>query len=187
MRQFLFVLPGIAVISTASLMWLYENLSRKSVRVFAATCVMIVFAQICLDMKTLHPYEYVCFNRIFGGLPNAHNRYETDYWGLSMREAMEWINKNGNPDASVVVGGPFHSARIFADRSISVVELDYDLRENMQVSKPHYYLAIPKHGLQDVFPECRVVFQVIRQGVPLTVVKQCDDQTAETAAQPRVN
>ncbi|MET0389494.1 MAG: hypothetical protein ABW321_26210, partial [Polyangiales bacterium] len=36
------------------------------------------------------PYEYVYFNRSFGGLPAASQRYETDYWGASYREGFTW-------------------------------------------------------------------------------------------------
>jgi hypothetical protein len=173
MRHFLFTLPGIASISTATLVWFYKSF-RKRERVLAAILATVVLCQICFDTITLHPYEYVYFNRIVGGLPGARNHYETDYWGLSMREGMEWINENGDSDTSVVVGGPLYSAEAFADPTLTVAELDYDLQDEMEISKPFYYLSMPKHGLQDVFPECRIVYQVLRQATPLTIIKQCN-------------
>lgn len=174
MRHFLFILPGIATLSSVSVVWLYERLPGKKMRRLAAVLMIAVFTQIGLDMLALHPYEYTYFNRMFGGLPNAYRRYETDYWGLSMREGMEWINEHGNSGTRVIVGGPIHSAKTFADPGLTVVELDYDLEEEMDISRPFYYLSIPKHGLQDVFPECQTAYQVLRQGAPLTIVKQCN-------------
>ena len=47
------------------------------------------------DMVELHPYETVFFNRaIAGGLSEAGNRYETDYWGNSYREGAEWVARH---------------------------------------------------------------------------------------------
>jgi ABC-type polysaccharide/polyol phosphate export permease len=190
MRQFLFVLPGVAVIATTAIVWLYNQLPKKSFQILAAIFLVIAFIQICIDMMRLHPYEYVYFNRFFGGLASAHNRYETDYWGLSLREGMEWINRNGHSEAEVVVGGPLASAKIFARPSLTVTELnhdltqvvtkpDYDTGKNINVARPFYYLAIPKYGLQNVSPGCEIVYQVIRQAVPLTIVKYCDEHPAD--------
>ena len=171
MRQFLFILPGIATISATALIWSYQKISRKTVRLFAFVLMIALFSPIVLDMVALHPYEYIYFNRISGGLAKAQDRYETEYWGLSLREGMEWINNKARLPAEVVVGGPLHSAEIFAKPDLSVLALeDFD---RSKVAKPYYYLAIPRDELQDRFPECRIVHQVTRQNVPLSIVKKC--------------
>jgi 4-amino-4-deoxy-L-arabinose transferase-like glycosyltransferase len=174
MRHFFFILPGVAAISTTVFARFYEKLETGRRQAIAAIIAMSLVVPICLDMIALHPYEHVYFNRASGGLKNAHNRYETDYWGLSLREAMEWINEQGDPNRPVIVGGPFYSAAIYADPRITLMKLDNDLRENIDVPKPFYYLAAPKHGAPNVFPECEVIFQVVRQGIPLSIVKQCN-------------
>jgi hypothetical protein len=38
-------------------------------------------------------------------LEKVRDRYDTEYWGLSLREGMEWINENAKPDSTVLVGG----------------------------------------------------------------------------------
>ena len=44
-----------------------------------------------VDMVQLHPYQYVYFNRLVaGGLPGAVGQYDTDYWGASCKEGVEW-------------------------------------------------------------------------------------------------
>jgi hypothetical protein len=51
-----------------------------------------------VDMVELHPYEYVYFNRAFaGGLAEASHRFETDYWGVSYKEGLEWAAQNYRP------------------------------------------------------------------------------------------
>jgi hypothetical protein len=52
------------------------------------------------DMWTLHPYEYVYFNRLgAGGQAEASTRFETDYWGLSYKEGLEWVAANVPPES----------------------------------------------------------------------------------------
>jgi hypothetical protein len=83
---------------------------------------------------------------------------------------MEWINQNASPDSLVVVGGPLPPAKLFANPELRVVILD---SENQEISKPFYYLAMPRYQYQNEFPDCPIVHQVTRQGVPLTIVKEC--------------
>ena len=53
------------------------------------------------DMIALHPYESVYFNRLIaGGLRSAAGSYETDYWGNSYREGVEWLVTHYGPSAS---------------------------------------------------------------------------------------
>jgi hypothetical protein len=133
-------------------------------------------------MINIHLYEYIYFNRLSGGLIGAYNRYETEYWGLSLREAMEWVNQNSKTGTQVLVAGPLDSAKIFAKPGISVKEAKLiakpgsgviEVKES-NISKPDYYLAIPKWNIQKTLPECQEVYQVVRQAVPLTIVKQCE-------------
>lgn len=179
-RQFLFVIPGMAAIATAGLIWSYQKLRKKNLKIFAIALIFCLFIPIVLDMVALHPYEYIYFNRAFGGLQQANNRYETDYWGLSVQDAVEWFNQTAEPNAKLVVGTPFNSTLIASDPDVNVVELDYDYKkmkiakEQKPIVKPYYFLAIPKHGLNRVFTDCKLVYQVERQQVPLTTIRKCE-------------
>lgn len=46
-----------------------------------------------------HPYEYVYFNELAGGIDKAYGNYELDYYYHSTREASEWIIANAEPNA----------------------------------------------------------------------------------------
>ena len=44
------------------------------------------------------PLSYVYFNVLAGDRASIHRRFETDYWGLSYREGLEWIvAQNASP------------------------------------------------------------------------------------------
>lgn len=182
MRQFLFIFPGIAVISASSIVWLWKKITRKSVRLFIVTLIASLFLQIFLDMIALHPYEYIYFNRLSGGVAEAHHRDDAEYWGLSLREAMEWVNNNSRIGTQVLVGGPLDSAKLFAKPGLilsSGVRVNPNSKvieelRNQDLSRPYYYLAISRWTYQEAWPECKEVYKVVRQNVPLTIVKKCD-------------
>jgi tetratricopeptide (TPR) repeat protein len=41
-----------------------------------------------------HPYQYVYFNELAGGIDNAYGNHEMDYYYHSTREASEWVMAN---------------------------------------------------------------------------------------------
>ncbi len=93
-RHVLFCLPPFAAISASGLIFAEASINRKSVRFAIATRVMVAlsFLIIVFQMIRLHPYEYVYYNGITGGLKGAFGRYETDYWGLSYARASRWLS-----------------------------------------------------------------------------------------------
>jgi hypothetical protein len=173
-RQFLFILPGIAILSATALAWIVQRLGSNLMRLAVFTLFFIGISPVASDMIALHPYEYVYFNRVFGGLNQAHNRFDTDYYGLSMREGMEWINANAEPGTVVVSSNPFYSSETFAAPDIQVVHIsEFD---QQRASPPYFYIASPRYDFQERFPDCPVVYEVARQSVPLTIVKKCGHQ-----------
>jgi hypothetical protein len=172
MRHFLFILPGLAVISATAWIWIYQRLAKTSFKIMAATFIAVVYSAIAFDMVALHPYQYAYINRVSGGLEKVHKRYDTEYWGLSLREGMEWINHNAQPGTTVLVGGFIYSAQLFADPTMKVI--GYNETTAAQTPRPYYYLAWPRWDAQSKLPECPVVHQVKRQAISLSIVKRCD-------------
>jgi hypothetical protein len=173
MRHFLFVLPPIAALATVGLIWSYQKITSQPGKILAVTLLVVFLSQVVIDMIELHPYQYVYFNRISGGLARADSQYETDYWGLSIRDAMEWLNQNANANSKIVVTGPLFATKIFADsqRNFDIIHLD-NFSEGVEPN-PDYYLGLHRAGYQGAFPECPIVHEVKRQEVSLTTIKQC--------------
>ena len=63
-------------------------------RVVASGGLAIVTACLLWDAVTLarlHPYEYLFYNPLVGGLEGASRRYDLDYWFGSMPEALSQL------------------------------------------------------------------------------------------------
>jgi hypothetical protein len=175
-RHFLFIIPGVAVLVAASLIWLDQYLNQIALRLATVACLIILLSQIRFDMAALHPYEYTYFNRSSRLLANTPQNFETDYWGLSAREAMEWINQNNVSDLPVLIGVDIRSATVYADSDISYFRFEPpDIDRLLKQTKPFYYLAapVPSYRYQEYFQECQLVHEVKRQDIPMTIVRQC--------------
>lgn len=98
-RHFLFVVPPLAVLTGVTLAWLLAKGLPRTLRFVTASVVLVVGALTAVDMVRLHPYEYAFFNRSFGGLRSALGRYETDYWGASHKEGIDWLISHYKPNA----------------------------------------------------------------------------------------
>lgn len=113
-RHFLFLLPVIALISAWVWWRAFERLRQywSPVRWIAPVILAVLFVvPTVVEMVRLHPYQYTYFNRIVGGLPGAENHFETEYWGTSHREAVEWLDRfleqeGLGEDEPVLVGTP---------------------------------------------------------------------------------
>ncbi|MGZ3281843.1 MAG: ArnT family glycosyltransferase [Xanthobacteraceae bacterium] len=90
-RHFVFVLPPLAALGGLSGAFLVQMASQRwrfapivAGIIFIAGIIMPV-----VEMARLHPYEYTYFDRLFGGVAHARDRYMLDYWGLSFKQASQ--------------------------------------------------------------------------------------------------
>jgi hypothetical protein len=91
MRHFLFVLPGLAALGGAGASRALLGLPGRVPRAAAAIALAWLASLSARDMIALHPYQSVYFNRLVGGLAAAAGRYETDFWGSSYKEGVDWV------------------------------------------------------------------------------------------------
>lgn len=175
MRHFLFILPGIATLSSIAIILIYQKIMNRYIRIFIATLFSLYCFSIATDMISLHPYQYTYFNRTYGGLTAAYRQQETEYWGLSFKEAMEWLNQNAEPNSTILIAGPAFAAQAFIDPSRNFKTFDRDEFPWGKVPNPDYYMALPRYDYQTskFFPECPIVYSVTRQNTPLTTIRKC--------------
>jgi hypothetical protein len=126
-RHFLFVLPPLAVAGGLAGAWIVQWIAEHASawRRTALTTLAVVFgigiAMPAIAMARLHPYEYVSFNRLAGGVKGAQPRFMLDYWGLAFKQAGEALRQElarhgETPPAgrkwTIAVCGPHPPARI---------------------------------------------------------------------------
>lgn len=171
-RHFLFLVPVAAVI--AALAWdrLFELALRRrpgAIRWISGILGAMLLSQ-ALILSALFPDEYIYYNAFVGGVRGAEGRFETDYWGSSLREATtdleQFIEKEDGGKAlprrysvAVVCANPLSASYYFPSFLLRSKQVD---GADFVVERTNADCSSPIRG--------RIVAQVKRSGVVLSTV-----------------
>jgi hypothetical protein len=173
LRHFLFLFPSLAVL--AGVGWsafidatIFPVWSRQLLTAATVLALLLVVH----DIVALHPYQYVYFNRLSGGLQSAVGRYETDYWGASYKEGLAWVAANVSPP---VPGRPLRvsSCNDNSNRRIDYYRRTWTGAADRLTIAPEYrdadvFLAVTRY---DCHKQPGDVLHIVeRQGAPLLYV-----------------
>lgn len=103
-RHFTFILPPLAILAALGMSLTWQQLRGKWTRLTAALVALLLLANTSAILYQLHPYQYVYYNGFAGGLAEAEDDWEADYWSSSLREASEalehYVPDDSRPAAS---------------------------------------------------------------------------------------
>ncbi len=176
-RHFLFVLPPICALAAVTLDLILAQL-RQLGRAAQALGVAVVIGcalDLGVTMARLHPQEYVYFNRLVGGLAGAVDRYDTDYYGNSYREALTALQRHlwrTEPRA-------YLRTIYYYTGCVSARQARFYSAPNLRSFKdrpgddprPDFHVGYQRYHCHERYPEAPVVHVVERDGGLLNVVK----------------
>ncbi|HVN53542.1 MAG TPA: hypothetical protein VMT46_04365 [Anaerolineaceae bacterium] len=169
-RQFLFVWPPLFIFSGLAFQSFWGLFRRRFLFVLLSLALL---APGIYWIIQLHPYEYIYYNSLIGGVQGAFRKYELDYWAVSYKEDVEFLNTVATPNARIYLYGPNGIARTYRRSDLRT------LLNPSESSVPNYAVLL---GRRDAFlfeyPDSEVIYQVKRDGAILSVVKQV--RTGET-------
>ncbi|MEM9461532.1 MAG: glycosyltransferase family 39 protein [Myxococcota bacterium] len=99
LRHFLFVVPPLTVVAAIAAVVVARRLARSPPRVAIPALTALGLCSAALSARSieamirLHPYQYVYFNELVGGLPGADGNYDTDYYGTSYQEGFDALRR----------------------------------------------------------------------------------------------
>lgn len=169
LRHFTFMLPPLAVLAGAGLARVGQGLRARPPLLrgaVLAACALALLAQASLLVR-LHPYQYLAYNSLAGGVHGAAGRWEQDYWASSLREAVRALNALVAREAGPAQG---YTVAVCAEPLQAQVWLAPGLRATRDWWAADFYLS-PTHMGCDQALRGRVVAQVERAGLVLAVVK----------------
>jgi hypothetical protein len=154
-RHVLFAYPtfvGLAAIG-------YETLARTiNKRVFAnyifIPLVLIMAIHPIKHIIKNHPYQYVYYNELFGGVDEAFAEYELDYYYHSLKEGSEWFKKNVLDKTTIEKG-----KKIILAVNHHPSDVNYYLRKDtgkVQVIYTKYYSRCRRDWDYGVFANCYI-------------------------------
>lgn len=173
LRHVLFAIPLIIIVFFMAIDYVIVSCGRI-VRLGILTLICIEMALFGVDNFRLFPYNYVYFN-----LATRYNidisRYETDFWGFSLHEAVTRSFPYEKPNGPIV-GNPHHI--VGASLPEGVWSMNKDDSRSTNYKGPYIYISYSRGG--SIPPEnCNTVYEVFRSligGPPLLLsyVSHCE-------------
>jgi hypothetical protein len=161
-RQVLFILPPVFMMAGYAFSKINSPVAR------ATLIGLCVLPGIVAGIR-LHPYEYVYYNQFIGGEAGAFRRFEMDYWGISYREAAQYLDRTAQPGDSVWVEGPTHLLQVYIRPDLKI----YSSYEPERAEHYDYVVALTRYDLDlRSYPDAPVIHAIQREGALLTVIKK---------------
>jgi hypothetical protein len=168
------LLPPLAALAGTVVTEFVRRCRVATVRVAVMVLLLLSVGATAVDMVKLHPHQYVYFNRLFGGgVAEAAKSFDTDYWGNSYKEGVEWVVKNyrgGGDTGKIKVASCLHSLSTSYFLPQDRFEYVGSVHSGRRISaEPDLFLATPRWNCDKTFSG-RVIHTVARQGAPLLYV-----------------
>ncbi len=187
LRHFLFVVPPLAALAGIGVDTCLSGVEAKGrgLGFVALGGVMAAFVWDAAVLVRLHPYEYLFYNSLVGGLEGASRRYVTDYWVNIMPAAVKDLETYlDQTDAHADPRRPAHyTVAVCGERVSFEKEADRRLQYTPDWSHADFFIA-PTHMNCDQVLRGRIVNVIERIGVPIGVVKDLRGISAQARWAP---
>ena len=93
LRLFIYTIPYFTIIPGLTIYYLVTNLNSLINKILSGliVCLFVYYLAIFISFT---PYQYTYLNKFVGNLSNAHNKFENDYWAVSIKELVNQIPNN---------------------------------------------------------------------------------------------
>ena len=161
-RQTFFILPPIFFMAGLA----FDLVQKPLLQV---TLIAIVALPGLIASLGLHPYEYVYYNQFIGGVREAVDRFELEYWATSYREAAREANRIAPANANVWVDGPAHLFNRFARPDFHI----YSPQEPERANHYDVVVTLARYDLEKTsFPDAAIVYRVTREGAVFAIIRK---------------
>jgi len=175
-RQFLFVYPQIVLLASIGFHNFFEYVKSNYSKWGVVALLAVLSVHPLKFMITNHPYYYLYYNQLVGGLRGAYANYETDYYYVSQTEASEWLIdylKEKNITGTVKVKATFSVQWLFRDHP--EIETSYSRFEERSLSDWDYAIVVnryisPYQLKNKVWPPKNAIHIIYTDQVPVCAV-----------------
>jgi hypothetical protein len=177
-RQILFLVPPLFLMTGYALDWIFTRIRNLTLRLLI---LVLIMAPGIYSIVTLHPYQYIYFNSLVGGVRGAYSKYDLDYWATSYREAALFLNEEAASDARVAVFGPVEIVSPYTrpDIKLNIGTVAKKLKESQNAVFNYAVILDRRNAAGDACQNARTIKTVERDGALLMIVKEISPGQAD--------
>ncbi len=186
-RHFLFTYSPALVLVTLGWHYLIEKFSSKrnlQYAVYGLLAISSIDSVLFLVRNSAYPYTY--FNPLVAGINGAHGLYELDYWGASVKQAVEWMEKEGilrdDMQDTVIIASNFsHALQVYTNKYDGKVKPVY-VRWRQRHDKDWDYSVFVNRFVDGSYlrggywPTEKSIHTIKANGVPIAMIEKEDPQ-----------
>ena len=176
-RHVMFVIPSITVIATLGWSELFNRVKDVNQKLVLYIVFAGLMAEPALFIMNNNPIQAIYFSPLIGGEKGAFKNYEMDYWGYSVRPAIDWLE---NTD-SLRAPGTKSRVRMWYGEQLKLSyyaakskNLTYVLCEENSTNWD-YAITLPSeakfnHDLLYHWPPIGTIHEITADGVPICAI-----------------
>jgi hypothetical protein len=173
-RHLFFIFPPIVLLSTHGFYALHKYFSERTRRPTLSTIIIAIALVVGLFepisfLSRYHRYGTAYFNQLAGDPKTLHQRFEIDYWGLSYKEAIDYILATDKSDKipiymADVSGLDYIKSMLSPDQEARFVVLDSPDKG------ARYFIGNYSFHPNDYYPSNLEYYSIIVRGDKILVV-----------------
>ena len=175
-RQFLFVYPGLVLLAATGFSTLFDSIKNRYLLWVAGLVLFLISIHPMKFTLLNHPYEYMYYNQLVGGLKGAYGNYETDYYYVSQTEASKWLinhKKERKAKTQVKVGATYPVQWLFHNHP--EIETSYFRNEEKSMSDWDYAIIVnryisPYQLKNNIWPPANAIHIIYADMVPVCAI-----------------
>jgi len=166
-RHFLFIIPPLFLFSGLGIKFIRSKINSKTL---AGVIALVILLPGILGIINLHPFQYIYYNELVGGVSGADRNFLTDYWYTSYRDSILYLNSVAEPNATILVTGPKHIISSYAREDLNIID-----NTEEQVILPDFLITGSRDNEdQLLFPEEEIIYTIKREDVVLSIIRKID-------------
>lgn len=136
-RHLLFILPPLFIVTGFILEFIASKIKSKAIYLFIIIVLSVPGIKSIIE---IHPYQYIYYNSFTGGIEGANGLYSLDYWTISYKEAMDFVNENIPSGSRIMVWKNNLLGKYYA-------KYDYTFAAHTEIAEDNYttfdYMLMP--------------------------------------------
>ncbi len=105
-RHVSFIVPSILVLASLGWWQVFKNIDTRIMRWWLCVVIALLLYEPVMFIYNNHPLQGLYFSPAIGGMKGGFKNYEMDFWGYSVKSAVNWLEKNDS------IGTPEKKARV---------------------------------------------------------------------------